>query len=276
MSRAQAGKAGLPEGVSVGAELRILITNDDGIHAPGLKVLETIAKELSRDVWVVAPEAEQSGSSHSLTIHLPLRVRRLSARRYAVSGTPTDCVAMGVHQVIPGRKPDLVLSGVNRGSNMGDDVTYSGTVAAAMEGCLLKIPSVALSQTVAPGHPVKWATASHHGPTVLRALLAAGWPEGVLMNVNFPDVLHTKVKDIAVCPQGERDYSDMIIDERTDARGNLYYWLGFRRVKGEPKARTDLAQVWGGGIAVTPLQLNLTHRPSLRELKKAFQDVTPE
>ncbi|MFC3226672.1 5'/3'-nucleotidase SurE [Marinibaculum pumilum] len=252
--------------------MRILVTNDDGIHAPGLKTLEKIAKELTRDVWVVAPESEQSGSSHSLTIHLPLRVRRLSARRFAVSGTPTDCVAMGVHQVIPGRKPDLVLSGVNRGTNMGDDVTYSGTIAAAMEGCLLKIPSVALSQMVKPGQSVKWATAAHHAPPVLRALLKEGWPEGVLMNVNFPDVLHTKVTGVEVCPQGERDYSDMVIDERTDARGNLYYWLGFRRVTGEPQARTDLAQVWGGGIAVTPLQLNLTHRGTMRSLKKAFEN----
>lgn len=255
--------------------MRILITNDDGIHAPGLKVLETIARQLSRDVWVVAPEAEQSASSHSLTIHLPLRVRRLSARRFAVSGTPTDCVAMGVHQVIPGRKPDLVLSGVNRGGNLGDDITYSGTVAAAMEGCLLKIPSVALSQCLTPGNPVKWATASHHGPAVLRALLDAGWPEGVLINVNFPDVVHTRVTGMAVCAQGERDYSDMIIEERTDARGNQYYWLGFRRVKGEPRARTDLAQVASGGIAVTPLQLNLTHRGSLRELARAFRNAKP-
>ncbi len=253
------------------AGVRILVTNDDGIHAPGLKVLEKIAGALTRDVWVVAPEAEQSASSHSLTINMPLRVRRLSARRFAVSGTPTDCVAMGVHHVVRGRKPDLVLSGVNRGSNLGDDVTYSGTIAAAMEGTLLKIPSVALSQMVRPGHPVKWATAAHHGPDVLRTLLQAGWPQGVLINVNFPDVLHGKVTGVAVCPQGERDYSDMMIDERTDARGNLYYWLGFRRVTGEPKARTDLAQVWGGGIAVTPLQLNLTHRGSLRDLRKTFE-----
>lgn len=252
--------------------MRILVTNDDGIHAPGLKVLEKIARELSRDVWVVAPETEQSASSHSLTIHLPLRLRRLSARRFAIRGTPTDCVAMAVHQVIGGRKPDLVLSGVNRGANMGDDVTYSGTIAAAMEGTLLKIPSVALSQAYAHGHPVKWATAAHHGAEVLQRLLAVGWPQGVLMNVNFPDRLHGKVSGIAVCPQGERDYSDMMIDERMDARGNPYFWLGFRRVKGEPGARTDLAQVAGGGIAVTPLQLNLTHRPSLRALKQAFED----
>ena len=251
-------------------KLRILVTNDDGIHAPGLKVLERIALALSKDVWVIAPEYEQSGASHSLTLADPLRVRQVSKRRFAVRGTPTDCVMMGVHKLIAGRAPDLVLSGVNRGSNLGEDVTYSGTVAAAMEGTLLRIPSIALSQQLTPGHPVKWATAEHHGPKVIGRLLAAGWDADVLINVNFPDVLHERVSGVVVCRQGRRDLSDLMIDSRVDARGVPYYWLGFRRQKGKPQKTTDLAAVEAAAIAVTPLQLDLTEARALKRLKAAL------
>lgn len=251
-------------------KLRILVTNDDGVHAPGLKVLERIAQALSNDVWVVAPEYEQSGASHSLTLSDPLRVRQISRRRFAVRGTPTDCVMMAVHELIPNRPPDLVLSGVNRGANLGEDVTYSGTVAAAMEGALLRIPSIALSQQLTPGQPVKWSTAEHHGPEVIRKLLAAGWDPNVLINVNFPDVPHDKVTGVMVCRQGRRDLSDLIIDSRIDARGQPYYWLGFRRQKGKPKPASDLAAMEAGAISVTPLQLDLTEDRALKRLKAAL------
>lgn len=251
--------------------MRILVTNDDGINAPGLKVLEKIARTVSNDVWVVAPEAEQSGASHSLTLTEPLRLRRLSRRRFAVRGTPTDCVMMAFNAVIKGAKPDLLLSGINRGGNLGEDVTYSGTVAAAMEGTLLRVPSIALSQCMLNGHPVKWATAEQHGPVVLRKLLDAGWPEGVLLNVNFPDVLSDKVSGIDVTIQGRRDQSDLLIDPRTDARGVPYYWIGFRRLFGTAQAGTDLAAVAGGAVSVTPLQLDLTHGTTLARLRKAMQ-----
>src|SRR5215470_11436338 len=137
---------------------RILVTNDDGINAPGLKVLEKVARSLSRQVWVVAPEAEQSGAAHSLTLRRPLRVRRLSARRFAVDGTPTDCVLLAVHSIMP-KRPDLVLSGINRGSNLGEDITYSGTIAAAMEATLLEIPAIAMSQVSGGRESIKWHAA---------------------------------------------------------------------------------------------------------------------
>ena len=250
--------------------MRILVTNDDGIHAPGLKVLEKIARTLTKDVWIVSPESEQSGSSHSLTLTSPLRLRKVKPRKFAVQGTPSDCVLMALTQVMKDKKPDLLLSGVNRGANLGEDVTYSGTVACAMEGTLLKIPSIALSQVFRHGHPVKWATAEHHAPVLIRRLLKVGWPEGVLLNVNFPDCLHDAVSGAVVCSQGQRDLSDIVLDGRIDARGVPYYWIGFRRQVGVPRPRTDLDVVAKGGISVTPLQLDLTHAATVSKLRTAL------
>lgn len=250
--------------------MRILVTNDDGIHAPGLKVLEKIARSLTKDVWVVSPESEQSGSSHSLTLTAPLRLRKVKPRKFAVQGTPSDCVLMALTQVMKDKKPDLVLSGVNRGANLGEDVTYSGTVACAMEGTLLKIPSIALSQVFRHGHPVKWATAEHHAPDLIRRLLKVGWPEGVLLNVNFPDCLHDAVTGVVVCSQGQRDFADIVLDGRVDARGVPYYWIGFRRQVGTPRPKTDLDVVAKGGISVTPLQLDLTHAATVSKLRTAL------
>lgn len=254
--------------------LRILITNDDGIHAPGLSVLEKIAAELSDDVWVVAPEMEQSGASHSLTLHLPLRQRRQSNKRYAVLGTPTDCVMMAVKHILPtavsdGRSFDLILSGVNRGTNIADDVTYSGTIAGAMEGTVLGIPSVALSQAYGfdlKDKAVKWDTALHHAPSILKKLLAAGWPENVLININFPDLPTDQVKVIEVTEQGRRDQSLIEIDHRVDARGGDYFWLGFGRIASNPPEGTDLRAIYSGRISVTPLHLNLTEKSSIARL----------
>ena len=250
--------------------MRILVTNDDGIHAPGLKALEKIAKSLSDDVWVVAPDTEQSGASHSLTLTLPIRVRQINRRKFAVRGTPTDCVMMAVTVLVKGKKPDLVLSGVNRGANLGEDTTYSGTIAAAMEGTLLGIRSVALSQSFVTPHPVKWATAEHHGPKVIKKLLAADWGEDVLMNVNFPDVLHGSVKGVNVVRQGRRNLFDLNIEHRIDARNVPYYWIGFKRQTGKPPLATDVGAVQAGYVSVTPLHLDLTHGPSLRRLKDTF------
>lgn len=250
--------------------MRILVTNDDGIHAPGLKALEKIAKTLSKDVWIVAPDSEQSGASHSLTLSMPVRVRQVNTRKFAVRGTPTDCVMMGVTMLIKGKKPDLVLSGVNRGGNLGEDTTYSGTIAAAMEGTLLRIPSIALSQVFTPDHPVKWATAEHHGPKVVRKLLDAGWPKDVLMNINFPDRVHESVEGVQVVPQGRRNLFDLNILHRIDARNVPYYWIGFKRETGEPPQNSDLGAIHAGFISVTPLHLDLTHQGSLKKLKDVF------
>src|ERR1700751_2335231 len=175
--------------------MRILVTNDDGIHAPGLAACEEIARALSDDVWIVAPETDQSGVSHSLSLNDPLRLREIDARRFAVKGTPTDCVIMGVRYLMEGA-PDLVLTGVNRGQNVAEDVTYSGTVAGAMEGTTLGVPSFALTQ----GYGLEtrqnphWDTALRHGPDVIRKVLKEGVPEGVLVNVNFPDCPPDAVK----------------------------------------------------------------------------------
>lgn len=249
---------------------RILVTNDDGINAPGLKVLEKIAKTLSDDVWIVAPEYENSGAGHSLTLTMPLRLRRVSARRFAVQGTPTDCVMMALNQVIPDRRPDLLLSGVNRGANMGEDVTYSGTIAAAMEGTLLNVPSIALSQSFANRKVLHWPTAEQYAPDLVQRLVKIGWPEDVLININFPDVPPTHVKGVEVCRQGRRDISELQIDQRIDAREQPYYWLGFRPRKGTPKRGTDLSVVENGSIAVTPLHLDLTEKRTLKSLKDAL------
>src|SRR5246127_4442011 len=187
--------------------MRILITNDDGIHAPGLGVAENIARALSDDVWVFAPESEQSGASHSLTLTSPLRLRQIAEHRYAVSGTPTDCVMMGCLQVLKDQPPDLVLSGVNWGSNLADDVTYSGTIAGAMEGCALGIPSIALSQSYEEGerHGIDWSPGESHGPAAVAALVKAGWPAGTLINLNFPGCPAEAVKGVKVVPQGKYD-----------------------------------------------------------------------
>ena len=169
--------------------MRILLTNDDGVHAPGLKLLEKIAAKFSDDVWVVAPETDQSGVAHSFSLSNPLRLREITPRHFAVQGTPTDCVIMGLRTVLTDKKPDLILSGVNRGQNVAEDVTYSGTIAAAMEGTLLGVPSIALSQSyggVETRERPHWDSSEIHAPAVIEKILALGIPPGVLINVNFP------------------------------------------------------------------------------------------
>jgi 5'-nucleotidase len=241
-------------------KLRILVCNDDGIHAPGLAVAEDIARSLTDDIWVVAPETEQSGASHSLTLTLPLRLRHAGHQRYALSGTPTDCVMMAGIHIMKDSLPDLVISGVNRGFNVADDVTYSGTVAAAMEGTVLGIASVALSQAVGgrEDEAAIFACAARHGPPLMRRLVEIGWPESVLLNINFPPLSPGKVKTVQVTSQGQRDQSMLRLDERVDARGRTYYWVGFKRVFSEPEIGTDLHAIAHGCISVTPLHLDLT------------------
>jgi len=257
--------------------LRILVSNDDGIHAPGLAVAETIARALSDDVWVVAPETEQSGASHSLTLTLPLRVRKVSERKFAVQGTPTDCVMMAIMQIMKANPPDLVLSGVNRGSNIADDVTYSGTIAAAMEGTALGIPSIAMSQAFGfeKGPGVNWICAETHGPGLIRRLVETGWPKDVLINVNFPDLPPEQVTRVEVTHQGQRDASTLHVDERVDARGVPYFWIGFKRVMSNPDRGTDLRAIYDGRISVTPLHLNLTEFRVKEKLKAVLDGPLP-
>lgn len=249
---------------------RILLSNDDGIDARGLKVLEKALKRVAKDVWVVAPETEQSAVSHSLTLRRPLRVRKQSDRHYYVDGTPTDSVLLGVNKVIADKKPDLLISGINRGGNIGEDVTYSGTVAAAMEGTLLGIPSIALSQVYEDSRDVHWDTAEHWAVPVIEKLLAADWPKGILMNVNFPPVSANSVTGIEAVSQGRRKIGSEFLEGK-DPRGEPYYWVGPQRdVRENPKG-TDLEAVTRGAISVTPLTLDLTHTSTLRSLKTAFK-----
>ena len=245
--------------------MRILVTNDDGIHAPGLEVLERIAAQLSDDVWTVAPETDQSGVSHSLSLSDPLRLREAAPRRFAVKGTPTDCVIMGVRHILRDRKPDLVLSGVNRGQNVAEDVSYSGTVAGAIEGTILGVPSIALSQAYGPGgrNQVKWACAEHHAPAVVRGILGEGIPAGSLVNVNFPDCAPEEVRGLAVTGQGQRKQELLGLDERVDARGNPYFWIAFSKRRIQTVNGTDLWALADQRISVTPLRLDLTDEPTM-------------
>jgi len=252
--------------------VRILVTNDDGIHAPGLAVAERIARALTDDVWVVAPETEQSGASHSLTLTMPLRLREIDARHFAVTGTPTDCVMMACAQVMKDAPPTLVLSGVNRGSNLADDVTYSGTIAGAMEGCALGIPSIAMSQSYGfePKAEINWSCGEVHGPNLIRRLVEIGWPNDVLMNVNFPDCAPAGVAGTEITMQGKRDMQTAALDRRIDARGNPYFWIGFKRVRSNPPVGTDLRAIYDKRISVTPLHLNLTERAVMENLRETF------
>lgn len=242
--------------------MRILITNDDGIHAPGLKALERIARALSDDLWIVAPETDQSGVAHSLTLTEPLRLREISERHFAVKGTPTDCVIMAVKHLMQELGPDLVLSGVNRGYNVADDVTYSGTVAGAIEGTLLGVRSIALSQgySAATRHAARYETAEAHGPDLIRKLLAADLPQSTLVNINFPDLDAAAVRGARVTRQGKRNQASLEVDRRVDGRGFPYFWLAYRGRSTETGAGTDLEALRDGFISVTPLQLDLTDR----------------
>ena len=253
--------------------MRILVTNDDGIHSPGLTVAEKIARSLSQDVWVVAPENEQSGASHSLTLTSPLRLRPMDDKRFAVSGTPTDCVMMACLHILKDHVPDLVLSGVNWGSNLADDVTYSGTIAGAMEGCALNIPSIALSQCYdeQDRHAIDWSAGEVHGPATVAALVKAGWPAGTLINVNFPACPAASVKGVRIVPQGKYDLQSTEIEERIDARQRAYYWIGLRRRKATPPDDTDVGAIYGNHISVTPLHLNLTEQGALAHLRGALK-----
>ena len=254
--------------------MRILLTNDDGYHAPGLKVLEEIAAAFSDDVWIVAPAEEQSGAGHSLTLTRPLRVRKHAEKRYEVSGTPTDAVMMALARIMVDHQPDLILSGVNRGANLAEDVTYSGTVSAAMEGALAGVRAIALSQVYARegmGDTVPFAAAAAWGERTLRPLIEAPLAPRTLVNVNFPAVAPDEVRGVRVVAQGLRDYGRLRIVSNRDPRGYEYHWFGLAPAVETPAHATDLEAIADGYIAVTPLHLDLTHRESLAMLDAAYR-----
>ncbi|HZG09210.1 MAG TPA: 5'/3'-nucleotidase SurE [Allosphingosinicella sp.] len=254
--------------------MRILLTNDDGVNARGLALLERIARTFSDDVWVVAPSEEQSGAGHSLTLTKPLRLRRLGERRFCVTGTPTDSVMMALAHVMKDGPPDLVLSGINRGANLGEDVTYSGTVSAAMEAALAGIPAIALSQVYARagmGDEVPFGAAEAWAERALAPLLAEPMAPRTLVNINFPALAPDEVKGIRTVRQGFRDYGRLKIVERTDPRGYDYFWFALGPSVQTPGHVTDLEAVADGYVAVTPLHLDLTHEPSLARLAGLYR-----
>jgi 5'-nucleotidase len=251
------------------ANPRILLSNDDGIAAHGLEVLERIARQLSDDIWVVAPTVERSGAGHSLTIHEPLRPIKIAERRYAVSGTPTDCVMVAINHIMEGNQPDLVLSGVNHGGNLGEDVHYSGTVAAAMEGVLLGVPSIALSQVWDHEKDIHWDTAEKFGAEVIRKVCTVNWGKKVLISINFPDVAPEGVKGVVPATQGSHKLGDNLV-LRHDPRGRPYLWIGSKRISDLSGVGTDLKATGDGFISVTPLNVDLTHTPTMAALDKVF------
>lgn len=251
--------------------MRILLTNDDGIHAEGLAVLERIARTLSDDVWIVAPETDQSGLAHSLTLSEPLRLRKVSENHFALRGTPTDCVIMGVKEVLGGKKPDLILSGVNNGANMADDVTYSGTIAGAIEGTLQGIKSFAISQAanyLDGERMIPWEIVETFAPELLRKLIKVEMPDWTFMNLNFPNCKPAEVQGISVTAQGKLDFG-INIEKRSDGRGYPYYWLKFDARKGDFREGTDIHALRANKISVTPLKLDLTDYDLLDRIQQA-------
>ncbi len=248
--------------------MRILLTNDDGIHARGLEILKEIALTLSDDVWIVAPETDQSGLAHSLTLSHPLRARKTGERSFAVTGTPTDCVIMGVRELVDG-PIDLVLSGVNAGQNIGDYITYSGTVAGAMEGRLLGIPSIALSQQFAydDHRHVPWETTRALAPALLKYLVDVDLPRDTLLNVNFPNCPADQAEGNALVAQGKFEHG-LGIGRRSDGRGLPYYWLEFIGEQPAHQPGTDIQALNDNKVAITPVRMDMTDHTFLDALKE--------
>ena len=248
---------------------RILITNDDGIHAPGIAALESIARTFTDDVWVVAPDQEKSGAGHSISITHPIRMRQLEARRFQIAGTPTDCVLMALSQFMTDGPPTILLSGINSGANLAEDVTYSGTIAAAMEGTLLGIRSIALSQIRALDGQADFATALRYAPSLLGSLLdLEDWPASSFININFPNCAPEAVRGVRLTSQGQRPPGAFGIDARIDARNQPYFWVKLSYPKGNEHTGTDLAAVAENVVSVTPIRMDFTDHDWKQRLGK--------
>lgn len=244
--------------------LKILVTNDDGIHSEGIIVL---AKALHKvgDVLVVAPDRERSAIAHSLTLHRPLRVEKIKRNFYAVDGTPADCVYLGVNAIFP-KRPQLIVSGINKGGNLGDDVTYSGTVSAAFEGTLLGVPSFAIS-LVSRSH-FKFQPAAQFAVRVAKNILKKGLPKDTFLNINVPNLEEEEIKSYKITQQGRWTHNGSGVIEKVDPRGKKYYWIGGGQLVFDKGKDTDFEAVSHSYISITPLHLDLTNYASIRELKK--------
>jgi 5'-nucleotidase len=251
---------------------RILVANDDGIDAPGIKLLEKIARELSPEVWVVAPEQEQSGAGHSLTTRRPIRLTEIGLRRYVVDGTPTDCVLLALKRLLRGQRPSLVLSGINAGTNIAEDITYSGTCAAAMEATLFGVPAIALSQEYKDRGAIPWACSEAFAAEAIRRIVAAAdpWPKDTFFNVNFPAVSPAMVRGFTITHQGKRVLGDNLM-EGTDPRGRPYYWIGPAKPEGGITPDSDLRALEEKRVSITPVYLNLTNAAVAAELQREFE-----
>ncbi len=243
---------------------KILVTNDDGIYSEGILVLAKALREIG-DVLVVAPDRERSAIAHSLTLHRPLRVEKVKRNFYAVDGTPADCVYLGVKVICP-RRPGLIVSGINKGGNLGDDVTYSGTVSAAFEGTLLRIPSFAVS--LVSGSNFKFKAAARFAVRVAGRVLKTGLPKGIFLNINVPNLDEESIRSYKITRQGRWVQNGSGVIEKVDPRGKKYYWIGTGQLVFEKKGGTDFEAVSNSFISITPLHLDLTHYPSMRKLRK--------
>jgi len=249
--------------------MRILLTNDDGIDARGLEVLREIASHISDDIWVVAPATEQSATSRSVSLHHPVRIDQRGEKEFAINGTPTDCVIMAFTVILKDHPPDLVLSGVNRGQNMAEDVTYSGTVAGAFQAMQMGVPAMALSlaRGFQGARSLPWETAIAHGPKLIQELLNKGWPKDVILNINFPDRAPDDVSGLKYSSVGQRDHNLQGTQKRSHPRGGDYYWLIYGGALSNPKDGTDLKAIYDGYISVSPLMLDLTDHKTLSQLR---------
>jgi 5'-nucleotidase len=247
---------------------RILLVNDDGIEAEGLKVAEAIARQFADEVWVVAPSADQSGMSHALSLQLPIRVIEQGPKRFAVVGTPSDCIVMAVRLIMKDNLPDLVISGVNRGANLADDIAYSGTVSGAMTAILCGIPAVAMSQAYRRTEDVFWDTARAHGANLLTRILSEALPRDLCLNVNFPAVAPDQVTGVRATRQGRRSIRAIGIDSRLDLRNKPYYWLNFDRAGGQQDDDSDIAALRAKAVSVTPLEADRTNETALRLIRE--------
>src|ERR687886_1620300 len=240
--------------------VRILLTNDDGIHSDGLTKLEEALRGLG-DVYVVAPAAEMSGASHSLTLSRPLRIRQIDERHWTVDGTPTDCVTLALHKIIPEEeRPDICASGINHGGNLGDDATYSGTVAGALEATILGVPGIAFS--LVTREQFDFTHAARFAAAVVRRVINEGLPEGTLLNINLPP---GAIRGVRVTRQGVKN-ARPIISEHIDPRGKPYYWIGEEYYDGDCAEDTDFYAVRQGYVSVTPMRSDMTHYQELAAL----------
>ena len=264
------------------ADHRILLVNDDGIDAPGMRVLERVARRIAGEVFVVAPEGNRSGASQSLSIGTPVRVRRIDQYHYAVTGTPAECVMLALQELLTGNRPTVCLAGINRGPNLADDTAYSGTIAAARESTQLGVPAVAMSQVFVPGEKnyglgedreIHWGTSERWAPPVLKRLLASRWDDSVFMNLNFPGVPPQQVRGLRITRQGRRPPGCYVLAQDLDASGEPCYRMILAYEDGAPGPDSDIRAIADGYISLSPLGLDLTATGSMRKLAEDMDDL---